>query len=99
MAHIGQGGMVDDWWESTPGKIAAPQILSWESGAKKMRRSFRYIRYMKTLAVVYTEKVGSRKLFQHLSRAESLRFTGNRPQIFYLIYYVKYYVTLAAVAL
>ena len=26
--------MVDDWWQSTPGKIAAPPILSWESGAK-----------------------------------------------------------------
>ena len=35
MAHIGQGGMADDWWQSAPGKIAAPPILSWESGAKK----------------------------------------------------------------
>ena len=35
MAHIGQGGMADDWWQSAPGKIAAPPIFSWESGAKK----------------------------------------------------------------
>ena len=35
MAHIGKGGMADDWWQSAPGKIAAPPILSWESGAKK----------------------------------------------------------------
>ena len=34
MAHIAQGGMADDWWESAPGKIAAPPVLSWESGAK-----------------------------------------------------------------
>ena len=34
MTHIGQGGMVDDWWQSAPGKIEAPLILSWESGAK-----------------------------------------------------------------
>ena len=27
--------MVDDWWQSAPGKIAAPPTLSWESGAKK----------------------------------------------------------------
>ena len=26
--------MVDDWWQSAPGKIEAPLILSWESGAK-----------------------------------------------------------------
>ena len=30
MTHIGQGGMVDDWWQSTPGKIAAPPTLRWE---------------------------------------------------------------------
>ena len=35
VAHIGQGGMADDWWQSAPGKIAAPPILSWGSGAKK----------------------------------------------------------------
>ena len=35
MTHIGQGGMADDWWQAAPGKIAAPPILSWESGAKK----------------------------------------------------------------
>ena len=35
VAHIGQGGMADDWWQSAPGKIAAPPILNWESGAKK----------------------------------------------------------------
>ena len=35
MTHIGQGGMADDWWQTAPGKIAAPPILSWESGAKK----------------------------------------------------------------
>ena len=29
--HIGQGGMVDDWWQSAPGKIAAPPTLRWES--------------------------------------------------------------------
>ena len=29
---IGQGGMVDDWWQSAPGKIAAPPTLRWESG-------------------------------------------------------------------
>ena len=27
--------MADDWWQSAPGKIAPPPILSWESGAKK----------------------------------------------------------------
>ena len=35
MAHIDQGGMVDDWWQSAPGKIAAPPTLRWESGGKK----------------------------------------------------------------
>ena len=35
VTHIGQGGMADDWWQSVSGKIAAPPILSWESGAKK----------------------------------------------------------------
>ena len=35
MTHIGQGGMVDDWWQSAPGKIAEPLILSWETGTKK----------------------------------------------------------------
>ena len=35
VAHIGQGGMANDWWQSAPGKISAPLILSWESGAKK----------------------------------------------------------------
>ena len=34
VAHIGQGGMADDWWQSAPGNIAAPPILSWESGAE-----------------------------------------------------------------
>ena len=24
VAHIAQGGMADDWWQSAPGKIAAP---------------------------------------------------------------------------
>ena len=24
--------MVDDWWQSAPGKIAAPPISIWESG-------------------------------------------------------------------
>ena len=35
VTHIGQGGMADDWWQSVSGKIAAPPILSWESGAKQ----------------------------------------------------------------
>ena len=30
VTHIGQGGMVDDRWQSAPGKITA-----WESGVKK----------------------------------------------------------------
>ena len=29
---IGQGEMVDDWWESAPGKIATHPNLRWESG-------------------------------------------------------------------
>ena len=29
---IGQGGMVDDCWQSTHGKIAASPTSSWESG-------------------------------------------------------------------
>ena len=29
--HIGQDGMVDDWWQSAPGKIAAPPTLRWKS--------------------------------------------------------------------
>ena len=28
-------GMVDEWWQSAPGKIAAPPTLNWESGGKK----------------------------------------------------------------
>ena len=32
VTHIGQDGMVDDWWQSAPGKIAAPPTLRWESG-------------------------------------------------------------------
>ena len=35
VAHIGQGGMADDWCQSAPGKIAAPPILSWKPGAKQ----------------------------------------------------------------
>ena len=35
MTHIGQGGMVDDWWQSTPGKIAEPPTLRWKSGGRK----------------------------------------------------------------
>ena len=31
---IGQGGMVDDWWQSAPGKIAALPTLRWEYGWK-----------------------------------------------------------------
>ena len=31
VTHIGQGGVVDDWWRSAPGKIAAPPTLRWES--------------------------------------------------------------------
>ena len=44
VAHIGQGGMADDWWQPAPGKIAAPPILSWESGAKNAVIFPRYIR-------------------------------------------------------
>ena len=33
VAHI-EGGMADDGWQSAPGKMATPPILSWESGAK-----------------------------------------------------------------
>ena len=40
-----QGGMVDDWWQSAPGKIAAPPTLIWEWGGG-VRLSFPYIRYM-----------------------------------------------------
>ena len=32
VTHIGQGGMVDDWWQSAPGKIATPPSFTWESG-------------------------------------------------------------------
>ena len=32
VTHIGQGGMVDDWWQSAPGKITTPPTLIWESG-------------------------------------------------------------------
>ena len=35
VTHIDQGGMVDDWWQSAPGKITAPPTLRWESGGKK----------------------------------------------------------------
>ena len=35
VAHIGQRGVADDWWQTAPGKIAAPPILSCESGAKE----------------------------------------------------------------
>ena len=35
VTQLGQGGMVDDWWQSAPGKIAAPPPLRWESGGKK----------------------------------------------------------------
>ena len=35
VTHIGQDGMVHDWWQSAAGKIPAPPILSWESGAKQ----------------------------------------------------------------
>ena len=31
MTHIGQDGMVDDWWHA-PGKIAAPPTLRWKLG-------------------------------------------------------------------
>ena len=34
MTDTGQGGMVDDWWQSAPGKIASPPTLRWESGGK-----------------------------------------------------------------
>ena len=30
-----KGGMVDDWWQSAPGKTATPPALRWESGGKK----------------------------------------------------------------
>ena len=29
-------GMVDDWWQSVPGKITAPPTLRWESGGKSV---------------------------------------------------------------
>ena len=32
MTHMGQGGMVDDRWQSAPGKIGAPPTLRWGSG-------------------------------------------------------------------
>ena len=32
VTHIDQSGMVDDWWQSVPGKLAAPPTLRWESG-------------------------------------------------------------------
>ena len=35
VTHIGQGGMVDGWWQSATGKIAAPPTLRRESGVKK----------------------------------------------------------------
>ena len=35
VSHIGQGEMVDDWWQSAPGKIAAPLNLTWVSEWKK----------------------------------------------------------------
>ena len=35
VTHIGQGGMVDGWWQSAPGKITAPPTLRWEPGGKK----------------------------------------------------------------
>ena len=30
VTHIGQGGMVDGWWQSAPRQIAAPLTLRWE---------------------------------------------------------------------
>ena len=45
--HVGQGGMVDEWWQSAPGKIVAPPTLRWESGGAggggEVQLSFRYI--------------------------------------------------------
>ena len=35
VTHIGQCGMVDDWWQSAPGKITTSMTLRWESGGKK----------------------------------------------------------------
>ena len=39
MTHIGQGGMVDDWWQSAPGKIAEPPTWRRESGGAGVRLS------------------------------------------------------------
>ena len=36
VTHIGQGEMVDDWWQCAPGKMAAPPTLRWESGGKSI---------------------------------------------------------------
>ena len=46
--HIGQGGMVDDWLQSAPGKIAAPPppTLIWKLGGGGSAAIFPvYIRY------------------------------------------------------
>ena len=43
MTDIGQGGMVDDWGQSAPGKIDAPPTWRWESGGGGgVRLSFWY---------------------------------------------------------